>query len=123
MLSRGGSDSGERRGDERHLERLAPDDRGVQLCQVDGGGNLVVLRARIALEFAQIDEAGQLFANGRRDLGRSSEVDMQVGTVEDLEVLEAQDAAAIRQLEDFGAARAVVNDVVERALCLQDWPW
>src|SRR5919197_2012854 len=86
-----GSQRGRREGD---AEALAPHDHAAVAVEAHVARDRVVLRADVALEVAEVDEAvvEAVAGSGRR---RGAQVDLQGGAVGRAEVLEAHVAAAV----------------------------
>jgi hypothetical protein len=104
-----------RRRSEIHAEALTPHGDGAILREVDARRQIVVLIADVALDGAEIDEAGVFYRRVVLSVRRRDEVNMHVGGVGGLEAAEAQHLLAFRQPVDRRRALGFMGDAAERS--------
>ena len=104
-------------GGEEGGEGLAPDDGGLVLADVGARGDFVVEGAVRALERAEVDRRVVVAVRVRR------EVDEEVGSVADRELLEPQDVSAGFAFDEERVSVSEVEAVGTLELALADDVW
>src|SRR5262245_62172476 len=99
----------ERRGGEVDAEAAAPDRDGAVLRQIEIIGHVVVLVALVALELAQLDEAGLGDGLVVRRIGRGHEIDPDVRPIGGGELREPQDPAPTADVLDRGGPMGLMG--------------
>jgi len=105
------------------MEGHTVDDDTLDAAQLYLARDLVVLAATVAFELPEVDVGALLELSLITGLGVSREDHMQVGTVGDLDLLEAEEGRAVGELIDDRPAAATVEAVGVLELAARDLYW